>query len=1837
MSSQSRSDMAYSQKNAAHAVSIEDVSVKQIYFVPHPTRLWVKVLVERVDLKKGRCHVRDVEENAELDLDPRQVPFLPVNSSTSEDLTSLYHLHEPGIIDNLEQRADLRDQRPYTRIANVLISVNPLRRLPECQQDLSGEALGRSKPHPWATAETALRQLRLGTKSSNQSIVISGESGAGKTESAKEILAYLCKTGSGGKRSVEGLDRQLLDSNPILEALGNAKTSRNDNSSRFGKFMKLQFAKKVEDFLLTGATIETYLLERSRVVEQTDGERNYHALYQLVAGSSVGEASQLMLQRFKTVDFNYLNASSCASIDDVDDAYKFSQLRSAFYNVGLGDDDDDDDQDSSSQQKKERQRRRVQKFFEAVTRVLAAVLHLGNITFDAAESVGSGDRASVVSETDGAARPALNAVVSTLGVATDRLEDLLTKHRIQAPGLGGSKNPSYYTKEHDATMAALTRDAVAKEVYSRMFDAVVAGLASSMATPQKEDCFIGVLDIFGFESFARNDLEQLFINFANESLQATFNRAVLVAEHDLYVAEGIVAPEEKEKLSAFEDSTAACVALIAGRKSFSIFRILDEFSKTAKLVEEKPITGNKRVSEIEERFCRDLHSKLKNSDRFVTPPKKDILDTFIVAHYAADVKYSVGRFIAKNANEIPGGLDELLAESGVFESLTLSKNKKKDDDDDDDDEFSRNKKKKSVSAVFTSQMNSLCELLDSTSCSFVRCIKPNSSMRMGVFEREFVAKQLRAQGILQTCDVLKLGMPTRVRYEEIETRYRATAQTLLAKKMANPLAGFDARDFTAAVLWSLGIGSDAYSMGKTRVFFRTGKISLLDRLFAIDLEEEDGFVSRLRYYQSRKIWRRSLARVWTALALKERWERGARQRRAVLTLQIRYRYYRAHGTGRARRLNRKRWRIAYLKVRCLLYFLDDFRLIHETRLNRERLEREAAASVMEIKVAKRSVSTILSEAVARGQVSKSVGDNALEKMREREQAMTDRELEDFEEYDDEIDDDDIVVDGESRALSRVSVEDAQQQESVENLLSDAAAAFEDKPDLDQKVAAEVRKAMARLKLAKSTLKRWMRVLLHRGWEKWRAVAKSPRTGTPVVKKKKSIGVEEDVSDDDDDGTTTAEEEGDSSVADAWLKADIRRAINELRNVLAKAPKLKDATDELNDEGLAKLLDPTKMEKLPTEDDEIWESIFRPAGTGASKAIAAAAAPPTQPPAPAPERAESPPAAAVEPEEENAAVNTLQQQIALLKKQLSAAGVQAVDLIPLAEAREKMNAAVRRLMDGDMEAEKEVEKYDQIIRMHPDYEKEEAEKAEKWVRDTKPKNLEAQSEMRRLVPHDIRSASLADLSEKGLPQSLVRRLWTKKATWLVRFHPDDTAKLHIADLLSKYNNQGLDIVEMRAVWASLPEEFENDGDGKKSQWKANFRTKLMELVNKEEQNRLSKGEKRNPGYKDVDPNGYFDPRTPLVRAGITKSNPYAAQEKPVIKVAAAARSQFTTKEKKISEKPKMSGEIERQGTVPGPGGMIVALSKAKKFVVLVNGELKGYSRESEFTLDKPPEFTFPLRGEDAVKLVDPLTLTRDDGVRLVLASESTETAWRNAISEELGTKNPKEKMKQLKEMKMKADQQKGPPVASPSKGGLMAAISGRGRGAVRSPSGRNVLDGVKSRGRASPSGRGAGRGSPARSGNAPPPSQRRPAPGPPGRSGEAAPAPSRRPAPSPSSSRGGDAQAPSRRPAPPPPPPSSEEIGTTRSTSPTRRPPPPPPPALRGGGGTPMSMAAASRGRGLTRGASSGGGLMDAIASRGRGGRALSRGMSRGRGIGGGSLMDAIAAKRKPPPPPPSQT
>uniref|UniRef100_A0A0E0K6W1 Uncharacterized protein n=1 Tax=Oryza punctata TaxID=4537 RepID=A0A0E0K6W1_ORYPU len=402
-----------------------------------------------VTVKGANVHAKDPEES------PCGV----------DDMTKLAYLHEPGVLQNLKSRYDMNEIYTYT--GNILIAVNPFRRLPhlydtQMMEQYKGADFGELSPHPFAVADVAYRLML--NEGISQSILVSGESGAGKTESTKMIMRYLAYMG--GKAASEGrtVEKQVLQSNPVLEAFGNAKTVRNNNSSRFGKFVEIQFD---QNGRISGAAVRTYLLERSRVCQISDPERNYHCFYMLCA------APPEELKRYKLGDprtFHYLNQSNCYKLEGLDESKEYLETRKAMDIIGI----------NSEEQ-------------EAIFRVVAAILHLGNVEFaegDDGESSKPKDEKSLFH---------LKTAAELFMCDEKALEDSLCKRIIVT-------RDENIVKTLDPEAAKGSRDALAKTVYSRLFDWLVDKINKSIGQDPNSKCLIGVLDIYGFESFKTNSM-----------------------------------------------------------------------------------------------------------------------------------------------------------------------------------------------------------------------------------------------------------------------------------------------------------------------------------------------------------------------------------------------------------------------------------------------------------------------------------------------------------------------------------------------------------------------------------------------------------------------------------------------------------------------------------------------------------------------------------------------------------------------------------------------------------------------------------------------------------------------------------------------------------------------------------------------------------------------------------------------------------------------------------------------------------------------------------------------------------------------------------------------------------------------------------------------------------------------------------------------------------------------------------------------------------------------------------------------------------------------------------
>lgn len=394
-------------------------------------------------------------------------------------------------------------QTIYTYCGIVLVAINPYAELPLYGPDIirmyRGQTHQSLEPHIFAVAEEAYAKLER--EMCDLSIIVSGESGAGKTVSAKYAMRYFAAVG--GNEFETQIERKILASNPIMEAIGNAKTTRNDNSSRFGKFTKLLFTNRLNVMSLTGATMNTYLLEKSRVVFQAAGERNYHIFYQLCAARD--QWPELMLDHQER--FRYLNQGGTPNISRVSDLDQFSETVAALDTLGFTANDVDD-----------------------IVKICAAILHLGNVSIEPKHKRSSKEAEEECDvESDDLH---LNLFADIMQVDRQQLRKWLTTRQIESIN-------EFVLIPMNQVAAETARDALAKHIYARLFQHIVSIVNKNLESGHKQHCFIGVLDIYGFETFDVNSFEQFCINYANEKLQQQFNQHIFKLEQDQYLSEGI--------------------------------------------------------------------------------------------------------------------------------------------------------------------------------------------------------------------------------------------------------------------------------------------------------------------------------------------------------------------------------------------------------------------------------------------------------------------------------------------------------------------------------------------------------------------------------------------------------------------------------------------------------------------------------------------------------------------------------------------------------------------------------------------------------------------------------------------------------------------------------------------------------------------------------------------------------------------------------------------------------------------------------------------------------------------------------------------------------------------------------------------------------------------------------------------------------------------------------------------------------------------------------------------------------------------------------------------------
>ncbi|CAJ1077719.1 myosin VIa isoform X5 [Xyrichtys novacula] len=743
-----------------------------------------------------------------------------------EDNCSLMYLNEATLLNNVRVRYS--KDKIYTFVANILIAVNPYYDIPklyspESIKQYRGRSLGTLPPHVYAIADKAYRDMKVLKMS--QSIIVSGESGAGKTENTKFVLRYLTTSYGTG----QDIDERIVEANPLLEAFGNAKTVRNNNSSRFGKFVEIHFNEKNA---VVGGFVSHYLLEKSRICRQSPEERNYHIFYRLCAGAPEDIRQKFHLSSPDT--FRYLNRGctrffatketdknimqnrkspehmKSGPLKDplLDDHGDFNRMSVAMKKIGLDDTEKLD-----------------------LFRVVAGVLHLGNIDFEEAGSTSGG--CAIKNQSS----QTLEHCAELLGLEEEDLRVSLTT-RVMLTTAGGAKG-TVIKVPLKVEQANNARDALAKAVYSRLFDHVVTRVNQCFPFDSSAN-FIGVLDIAGFEYFEHNSFEQFCINYCNEKLQQFFNERILKEEQELYQREGLGVNEVH-----YVDNQD-CIDLVE-RKLVGILDILDE--------------ENRLPQPSDQHFTDTVHNKHKDHFRLTVPRKSKLAihrnvrddEGFIIRHFAGAVCYETTKFVEKNNDALHMSLECLVSESKdrfvreLFENSNNSKDMKQ-------------KAGKlsfiSVGNKFKTQLNILLEKLRSTGSSFIRCIKPNLKMVSHQFEGAQILSQLQCSGMVSVLDLMQGGFPSRAPFHELYNMYQ--------QYMPPKLTRLDPRLFCKALFKALGLNENDYKFGLTRVFFRPGKFAEFDQIMKSDPDHLAELVKKVNKWLIHSRWKKV---QWCALSV----------------------------------------------------------------------------------------------------------------------------------------------------------------------------------------------------------------------------------------------------------------------------------------------------------------------------------------------------------------------------------------------------------------------------------------------------------------------------------------------------------------------------------------------------------------------------------------------------------------------------------------------------------------------------------------------------------------------------------------------------------------------------------------------------------------------------------------------------------------------------------------------------------------------------------------------------------------------------------------------------------
>ncbi|XP_018368054.1 PREDICTED: myosin heavy chain, muscle isoform X22 [Trachymyrmex cornetzi] len=727
----------------------------------------------------------------------------PPKYEKCEDMSNLTYLNDASVLHNLKQRYYAK--LIYTYSGLFCVAINPYKRFPvytgRCAKLYRGKRRSEVPPHIFAISDGAY--VNMLTNNENQSMLITGESGAGKTENTKKVIAYFATVGASTKKEKESdasqkkgsLEDQVVQTNPVLEAFGNAKTVRNDNSSRFGKFIRIHFGPSGK---LAGADIETYLLEKARVISQQTLERSYHIFYQMMSGSVKGLKDICLLSNNI---YDYVNVSQGKiTIPNVDDGEECLLTDQAFDVLGFTQEEKDD-----------------------IYKITAAVMHMGGMKF---KQRGREEQAEADGTEEG------DRVAKLLGCDCADLYKNLLKPRIKVGN-------EFVTQGRNKDQVAYSVGAMSKAMFDRLFKWLVKKCNETLDTKQKRQHFIGVLDIAGFEIFDFNGFEQLCINFTNEKLQQFFNHHMFVLEQEEYKKEGI-----DWVFIDFGMDLLACIELI--EKPMGILSILEEESMFPKATDKT----------FEEKLNNNHLGKSPNYLKPKPPKPGQQAAHFAIGHYAGNVPYNITGWLEKNKDPLNDTVVDQFKKSSnklLVEIFADHPGQSGDAGGGGGGKGGRGKKGggfSTVSSSYKEQLNNLMTTLRATQPHFVRCIIPNELKQPGVIDSHLVMHQLTCNGVLEGIRICRKGFPNRMVYPDFKLRYKILAPAAVDKAK-------EPKDAAAAILDSTGLDADMYRLGHTKVFFRAGVLGQMEELRDERLSKIVSWMQAyIRGYLSRKDYKK---------------------------------------------------------------------------------------------------------------------------------------------------------------------------------------------------------------------------------------------------------------------------------------------------------------------------------------------------------------------------------------------------------------------------------------------------------------------------------------------------------------------------------------------------------------------------------------------------------------------------------------------------------------------------------------------------------------------------------------------------------------------------------------------------------------------------------------------------------------------------------------------------------------------------------------------------------------------------------------------------------------------